>query len=44
MTVGLLRIRYRLPSRSLKEKRAIIRPMVERARNRFNASVAEVDG
>ena len=43
MTVGLLRIRYRLPSRSLKEKRAIIRPMVERARNRFNASVAEVE-
>lgn len=43
MTVGLLRIRFRLPSRSLKEKRAIIRPVVERARNRFNASVAEVE-
>lgn len=43
MTIGLLRVRLRLPSRTLKEKRAIVRPIVERARNRFNASVAEVE-
>ncbi|GIW19564.1 DUF503 domain-containing protein [Tepidiforma sp.] len=43
MTVGVLRLTLRLPSRSLKEKRAIVRPIVERLRNRFNAAVAEVD-
>jgi uncharacterized protein len=30
-------------SHSLKEKRRVVRSLVERARNRFNASVAEVD-
>ncbi len=43
VTVGVLRLTLRLPSRSLKEKRAIVRPIVERLRNRFNAAVAEVD-
>lgn len=43
MTVGVLRITLRLPSRSLKEKRAIVRPIVERLRGRFNAAVAEVE-
>lgn len=41
MTIALLRIRLRLPSRTLKEKRAIVKSVVERLRNRFNASVAE---
>ena len=43
MVIGLLRVRFRLPSRSLKEKRAILRPLVERTRNRFNAGIAEID-
>ncbi len=43
MTVAALRIHLRLPSRTLKEKRAIVKSVVERLRNRFNASIAEVD-
>ncbi|PFG72851.1 DUF503 domain-containing protein [Tepidiforma thermophila] len=43
MTVGVLRVSLRIPSRTLKEKRAIVRPVVERLRSRFNASVAEID-
>ncbi len=43
MFVAVLRMRFRLPSRTLKEKRAIVRSAIERARHRFNASVAEVD-
>jgi uncharacterized protein YlxP (DUF503 family) len=44
MVIGVVRLSLRLPSRTLKEKRAIVRPIVERLRNRFNAAVAEVDG
>jgi len=43
MTVAVLRLHLRLPSRTLKEKRAIVKSVVERLRNRFNASVAEID-
>ena len=43
MTVGVLRVRFALPSRTLKEKRAIVKSVVERLRTRFNASIAEVD-
>lgn len=43
MTIAVLRVRLRLPSRTLKEKRTIVKSVVERLRNRFNASVAEVD-
>ena len=42
MTVAVLTVRLRLPSRTLKEKRTIVKSVVERLRNRFNASVAEV--
>lgn len=42
MIIGVLRISLRLPSRNLKERRAIVRSVVERLRNRFNAAVAEV--
>ena len=42
MIVGVVRIRLRLPSRTLKEKRTIVKSVVERLRQRFNASVAEV--
>jgi len=43
MTIAVLRVRLRLPSRTLKEKRTIVKSVVERVRNRFNASVAEVE-
>ena len=43
MTVAVVRIRLRLPSRTLKEKRTIVKSLVERLRQRFNASVAEID-
>lgn len=43
MTVGLLQVTLRLPSRTLKEKRTIVKSVVERLRVRFNAAVAEVD-
>jgi uncharacterized protein len=43
MTVGILRIRLALTSRTLKEKRSIVKSVVERLRGRFNAAVAEVD-
>jgi len=43
MTVGILRITMAIPASTLKEKRAIVKSVVERLRNRFNASVAEVD-
>lgn len=44
MHVGILRITLVLPSRDLKAKRTIVRSVVERVRNRFNASAAEVAG
>lgn len=43
MTVAVLRLTLLLPSRTLKEKRTIVKSVVERLRNRFNAAVAEVD-
>jgi uncharacterized protein len=43
MTIGVLFVRLRLPSRPLKEKRTIVKSVVERLRVRYNASVAEVD-
>lgn len=43
MTVGILRLRFALPAEDLKEKRAIVKSMVERLRQRFNAAVAEVE-
>ena len=41
MVIGVLTVRLRLPSRTLKEKRTIVKSVVERLRNRYNASVAE---
>lgn len=43
MTIGVVRVRLRLPSRTLKEKRTIVKSVVERLRQRYNASVAEID-
>ena len=42
MIVGTLKLTFRLYAlSSLKEKRGIMKKMVERTKNRFNASVAE---
>lgn len=44
MVVGVGYISVQLfESHSLKEKRRVVRSVIERARSRFNASVAEVD-
>lgn len=41
MNVVLLQMRLLLPSRTLKEKRAIVKSVLARARNRFNVSCIE---
>lgn len=41
MHVALLQMRLLLPSRTLKEKRAIVKSVLGRARNRFNVSCIE---
>ena len=44
MHVAVVRCELHIPaSRSLKEKRAVLRPIVEGLRHRFQISVAEVD-
>jgi uncharacterized protein YlxP (DUF503 family) len=41
--VGVVLVEFHIPqSRSLKEKRAVVRPVVEGLRQRFHLSVAEV--
>ena len=43
MHVAVVRLEIHIPhSRSLKEKRAVVKPMVEGIRQRFGLSVAEV--
>jgi len=41
MHVLLLQMRLLLPSRTLKEKRTIVKSVLARARNRFNVSCSE---
>jgi uncharacterized protein len=44
MFVGVARFDLHIPhSASLKEKRAVLRPVVERMRNKLHVSIAEVD-
>ena len=43
MFVSAARFHLHLPSRSLKEKRGIIKSILARARNSFNVAAAEVD-
>jgi uncharacterized protein YlxP (DUF503 family) len=44
MIVGLCEIELSIPeSHSLKDKRQILRSLLERLRNQFNVSIAEVD-
>ena len=45
LTIGLLTLRLQIEAaHSLKEKRHVLRGLKDRLRNRFNVSVAEVDG
>ena len=45
MIVGSLRVRLLIrESRSLKDKRQVVKSIKDRLANRFNVSVAEVDG
>lgn len=44
MTVGICSIEIFIPAaRSLKDKRQVLRSLIQRMRNRHNVSVAEVD-
>jgi uncharacterized protein YlxP (DUF503 family) len=43
MMVGVARITWRLPeNHSLKEKRRVLKSIIEKSRHRFNVTVAEV--
>ena len=45
MNIGVCRIELDLPaSRSLKDRRRVVRSIVDRVRSRFNVAIAEVDG
>ncbi len=44
MTIGAARVTVYLPeATSLKEKRGVIKSVIARARNKFNAGIAEVE-
>ena len=44
MTVGVARLGFYLEgTTSLKDKRSIVRPVVDRVRDRFNVGIAEVE-
>jgi uncharacterized protein YlxP (DUF503 family) len=43
MHIFCLELHLALPSRSLKDKRGIVKSILGRARNRFNVACAEVD-
>jgi uncharacterized protein YlxP (DUF503 family) len=40
--IAVVVLRWSLPAETLKEKRTIVKSMVERIRNRFNATCAEI--
>jgi hypothetical protein len=44
MIIGILSLRIHIPgSLSLKDKRQVIKSIMERTRNKFNVAVAEID-
>ena len=44
MTVGLLQLELAIPaSRSLKDKRRVLKSIKDRIRSKFNVSIAEID-
>jgi uncharacterized protein YlxP (DUF503 family) len=43
VTIGVCRVELRMPgNQSLKDKRQVVRSVLERVRNRFNVSAAEI--
>jgi uncharacterized protein YlxP (DUF503 family) len=45
VVLGICQFTIQLPeSRSLKDKRRVVKSIIERVQNRFNVSIAEVDG
>ncbi len=45
MVIGVCQFTIQLPeARSLKDKRRVVKSIIERVQNRFNVSIAEVDG
>jgi len=45
MHIGVCTLHLRLPeNRSLKEKRRVIKSIKDKVRNKFNVSIAEIDG
>ena len=44
MVVGVARLELRMPENgSLKDKRRVVRSLIDRARSRFNVAIAEVE-
>ena len=44
MIIGLLTLQLHIPaSESLKDKRMVVKSLIERIRNRFNVSISEID-
>jgi uncharacterized protein YlxP (DUF503 family) len=44
MVIGVCRLHLRIPeTHSLKEKRHVIRKLIDRVRHRFNVAISEVD-
>jgi hypothetical protein len=44
MVIGVCRLHLRIPeNHSLKEKRHVVRKLIDRVRHRFNVSISEVD-
>jgi uncharacterized protein YlxP (DUF503 family) len=43
MVIGILEVTLAIPAASLKEKRSVIKRIVNRSRNKFNVSAAEVE-
>ena len=44
MYIGALRVELHMPQcRNLKEKRQVVRSIIDRTRHRFNVAVAEID-
>ena len=43
MVIGILEVTLAIPAASLKEKRSVIKRIVNRSRNKFNVSAAEIE-
>jgi len=43
MVIGILELTLAIPAASLKEKRSVIKRIVNRGRNKFNVAAAEID-